>query len=135
MISRDVEMLHPKLKPLAMEFLRKCRALNINVNYACTYRSIDAQNELYSIGRDRMGNRIGRIVTRAKGGQSAHNFGLAFDIVVVYGGKYAPDTHPYWKLCGKIGEELGLEWYGNPKSKFFELAHFQIKDWKTYVVS
>lgn len=133
MISRDPEMLHQVLKEKAKAFLVRCRALGVNVNFACTFRDNDEQNKLWQIGRDEKGNRIGRIVTRAKGGQSAHNYGLAFDIVVVYAGKYAPDTHPHWKLCGEVGEQMGLEWYGNPKAKFYELAHFQIKDWKRYV--
>lgn len=40
-------------------------------------RSIQRQDELYTQGR----SKSGRIVTNAKGGQSFHNYGFAFDYV------------------------------------------------------
>lgn len=40
------------------------------------YRSIEEQNALYAQGRTAPGKRV----TNAKGGQSAHNFGMAIDV-------------------------------------------------------
>src|SRR2546427_295988 len=66
------------------------------------------------------------IVTKAKGGQSYHNFGLAFDIVVLDSlGKADWDTnHPGWNKAGDLGKSVGLEWGGDWKS-FKDLPHFQ----------
>jgi LysM repeat protein len=66
------------------------------------------------------------IVTNAKGGQSFHNFGLAFDIVVLdsVGKADWNVAHPYWKRSAEIGKTVGLEWGGDWKS-FKDLPHFQ----------
>lgn len=45
------------------------------------FRSVARQNELYAQGR----TRPGQIVTKARGGQSAHNYGLAVDVTVAKG--------------------------------------------------
>ena len=54
--------------------------------FAYTLRTFEEQNEIYSRGRtklyDSKGNKLG-IVTKAKGGQSIHNYGLALDIVLL----------------------------------------------------
>ena len=54
--------------------------------FAFTLRTFQEQNDLYAIGRtklfDSKGNRLG-IVTKAKAGQSYHNYGLAFDICLI----------------------------------------------------
>jgi peptidoglycan L-alanyl-D-glutamate endopeptidase CwlK len=135
MSSRDLNLLHPSLKPVAVDFLRLAKEQNLNLVICCTYRDSDVQNALYAQGRLFKG----KIVTNARGGESAHNFtigkvpaSLAFDIAVFEDGKYASDKFKGWKIAGKIGESLGLEWLGNPSSKFFELAHFQMKNWKSY---
>jgi len=36
---------------------------------------------------------------------------------------------PDYQAAGKIGESLGLIWYGNPKARFREAAHFQNPNW------
>lgn len=126
--QKSLDLLDPALKPIAENFLATCKAKGLNVIIVETFRSNERQNFLYSIGRDEKGNKIGRTVTRAKAGESKHNFGKAFDIACIYGGKYAPDSHPAWKSAGIIGESLGLVWYGNPRAKFFELAHFELKE-------
>ena len=45
-----------------------------------TGRSIEYQNELYAQGR----TKPGKIVTKAKGGSSFHNYFLAFDFAILY---------------------------------------------------
>lgn len=54
--------------------------------FAYTLRSFAEQDAIYAQGRtklyDAKGNRLG-IVTKAKGGQSIHNYGLALDIVLI----------------------------------------------------
>jgi peptidoglycan L-alanyl-D-glutamate endopeptidase CwlK len=62
----------------------------------------------------------------AKGGQSYHNFGLAFDIVVLDAvGKADWDvSHPGWKQAGALGRSVGLEW-GGDWTGFKDWPHFQ----------
>lgn len=96
----------------------------------CTYRSNAEQDILYAQGRTAPGPRV----TKARGGQSAHNYTLdgkpaakAFDVVPVVGGKLMwSATHPAWQTLGKIGTDLGLTWYGTPGSSFVEYPHFQL---------
>ena len=97
----------------------------------CAYRSNAQQEALYAQGRTKPGPRV----TNARGGQSAHNFMLdgkpaakAFDIVpVIHGKAMWSRAHPHWQTLGKIGMDLGLNWYGAPGSKFDEFPHFQLK--------
>ena len=131
MASRKIEDLHPDLQPIAREFLRRCEAAGLNILVTCTYRSDEEQNALYAQGRTKKGPRV----TNARAGQSAHNFTLngkpaarAFDIVPMIGGKCMWDAkHPHWQVAGKIGMELGLNWYGRPGAPFKEFPHFQLR--------
>lgn len=131
MASRKLTDLHPKLQPIAEDFLAACAMVDIDVLVTCTYRSNSEQHTLYAQGRTTPGH----IVTNAKEGQSAHNFMLngvpaakAFDIVPMRAGKCIWDSHdPVWDRLGNIGRHLGLNWAGDWTS-FKEYPHFQLKD-------
>ena len=75
---------------------------------------------LYAQGRTTAGPKV----TNANGGQSAHNYRLAFDFCPIVNGKAVWNNLVLFKRCGVIAEGLGLEWAGNWKS-FPELAHCQ----------
>jgi peptidoglycan L-alanyl-D-glutamate endopeptidase CwlK len=131
MSSRRIEDLHPDLQPLCRAFLEQARTEGVDVLITCTYRSNAEQDALYAQGR----TTAGPIVTRAKGGQSAHNFMMAgkpaakaFDVVPLVNGKPQWSArHPAWQTLGKIGTNLGLVWYGSKGSRFVEYPHFQLK--------
>ena len=59
----------------------------------------------------------------AKGGQSNHNFGLAFDIAGITKGKL--DYNLDWDYLSKLGEFYGFQWGGNFKS-IQDKPHFEI---------
>lgn len=132
MASRKIEDLHHNLQPICREFMQKVLDAGVDIIITCTYRSNEEQNELYAQGR----TKSGLIVTRARGGQSAHNFTIdgkpaakAFDIVPMIGGKPIWSVgHKAWTIAGKIGMELGLNWYGAPGSSFVEFPHFQLME-------
>lgn len=89
-------------------------------------RTITEQDELYAQGRTKHGQRV----TNAKGGQSPHNFGLAFDFALVKDGKVqwnAPREH--WQIVGDIAKSKGLTWGGDFKS-LVDLPHIEATDWK-----
>ena len=119
--SRSLDDLHPRVKALAEAFVKRCNEAGYDILIYSTYRDIEAQNAIYSQGRTTKG----KIVTNAKGGQSYHNYRVAFDWVAVCGGKARwNDTFAY-SACGKIAEEVGLEWAGRWTGKLKETAHCQ----------
>lgn len=66
----------------------------------------------------------GKKVTNAKGGQSFHNFRVAFDVVPLVNGKAVWSDSGLWQHIGKLGKDLGLEWAGDWRT-FKEMPHFQ----------
>lgn len=131
MPSRRIEDLHPDLQPICREFIERALRARVNPLITCTWRSNEEQEELYAQGR----TAPGRIVTRARAGQSAHNFTIngrpaakAFDVVPIVLGKAMWDPrHPAWQVLGEIGMELRLNWYGRPGAPFKEFPHFELR--------
>ncbi len=121
--SQRLARVHPRLAELGLRLIDLCAQAGVAVLITQGLRTVQEQDDLYAQGR----SNPGKIVTNAKGGQSWHNFGLAFDIVVLDSvGKAEWDTaHPGWKEAAKIGKSLGLEWGGDWKS-FKDLPHFQL---------
>lgn len=122
--SRNLNDLHPKVKPMVEEFIQKCADNGIDLLVTSTYRDHESQNALYAQGRTTPGKKV----TNAKGGQSWHNWRVAVDIVPMRNGKpvwgtTGPDGE-LWNKVGEIGESVGLEWAGRWKT-FKEFAHFQ----------
>ncbi len=68
-----------------------------------------------------------RGASKAKGGQSNHNFALAMDAAIYENGKYL-DKGSEWqyKTYGDIAKKRGLMWGGDWKS-FFDPAHIEYK--------
>jgi hypothetical protein len=124
--ERRLQRLHPIVASRGRSMIELCSHAGIAILVTQGLRTWDEQDALYAKGRS--APPIGRkyIVTRAKGGQSYHNFGLAFDIVVLDSlGKTDWDaTHPGWKRAAAIGKSVGLEWGGDWVS-FKDSPHFQ----------
>jgi peptidoglycan L-alanyl-D-glutamate endopeptidase CwlK len=102
-------------------------------NVICTqsYRSSQTQNALYEIGR----TKPGKIVTKAKGLQSPHNYyrSLAFDVAFIKEGKADWDVKLYKEFNDILSVSNPLvEWGGNFQS-FKDYPHWQRKDWKTFI--
>jgi len=125
-----IKLLHPKLRDEALEIYEEiCQALNgrAECRFSFTLRTFAEQNELFAQGR----TKPGAIVTRAKGGQSWHNYGLAVDIVLLVGGKaswdiktdFDKDGRSDWMEVVDIFKRYGWEWGGD--WKFFDAPHFQ----------
>lgn len=87
-------------------------------------RSYEEQNALFRKGR--YGN-PGPRVTNARGGQSNHNFGLAWDIGIFVGKQYITSGAPYVTASQKVnGVVQKLAWGGDWKS-FPDIPHYQMK--------
>lgn len=125
--SRKIEDLRPDVRVLATKFIEEAAKQGIDVLIYSTLRDNESQAELYAKGR----TTAGPIVTNARPGESAHNYGCAWDCVpIVHGKAMWNDDATYTKL-GRIGEALGLEWAGRWTGKLKEKAHFQLAGWKT----
>jgi peptidoglycan L-alanyl-D-glutamate endopeptidase CwlK len=117
--SRELRFLHPIVRTKCEQFIEKCRKQGITVLVTSTYRDNESQDALYAQGRTVAGKKV----TNAKGGQSFHNWRVAFDIVPLVNGKAIWNDKALFTKCGEIGESCGLEWGG--RWKFTDMPHFQ----------
>lgn len=113
--------LHLTAQRLARRFLTAVRAGGVDARIISGTRSYAAQNELYRRGR--FGNPPPR-VTNARGGQSRHNFGFAWDIGIFAGGAYLTDS-PLYDQAAALGAAEGIEW-GGAWATFKDRPHYQV---------
>lgn len=122
--STSINELHPYVASLARKFLALTRANGLDVTITSTFRSWDDQDALYAQGR----TLPGPIVTNAMGGDSYHNWGLAFDAAPVVNGMIAWNDIAKFEQMGRLGEQAGLEWGGNWTTFYVtlpDMPHFQ----------
>lgn len=125
MNSRKIEDLHPYLAErwnAAVTEWEKRYPADPRPFLTQTYRSFDVQNTLYDMGR----STPGKIVTKARGGQSLHNYhpALALDMAfkladMVYWGKR------YFFLFSEIIKPMDVYW-GGDWIGFKDYPHFQV---------
>lgn len=123
-----VRQLHPCLKEEIEEILKKVNTKILTgrakVRIAQGFRTFEEQDALF--------NKRPK-VTNARGGQSFHNYGLAFDIVLMLDGKEASwntnadfdgDGVSDWMEVVKEFTNAGYEWGGHWKT-IVDMPHFQ----------
>ena len=118
--SRDPAELLPGPRAKLIAFVDKCKGASIDVVITSTYRDVESQDTLYRQGRTAPGRRV----TNVAGGDSFHNWRVAFDFVPVVNGKAMWDDIKLWRICGEIGKACGLEWGGYWHS-FPDMPHMQ----------
>lgn len=124
--------LYPPLCESGMKLAAIAEARGIRIIVTQALRTWAEQDTLYAKGRARQPDgrwdivSPAQIVTKAKGGESWHNFAMAFDIAIL-----EDDESICWdanderyKTCGAIGRSIGLEW-GGDWAKFRDVPHFQ----------
>ena len=117
-----ISHLHPAIREEAAAMVAELAEMGIPVRVTETVRSIGRQEALYAQGRTTSGPRV----TQARGGQSFHNYALAFDIVpleVINRHNWDPEN-PVWDTLGEVGRRYGFEWGGDFRS-FTDRPHFQ----------
>lgn len=100
---------------LGLELLRR---LGVDVDVTEGYRTIERQNQLFAQGRTRPGQKV----TNARGGQSAHNYGLAVDLRARRG--YNSEDQ---KVVHEVGKFLGFGTVTN------DLPHWEWPGWSRFI--
>lgn len=119
---RRLEKVHPTLSARIATLLDNLTQLGLQVEVVQGLRTFAEQDALFAQGR----SRPGMIVTRARGGQSNHNYGLAVDVVPFNNGQ--PNWNApigVWTTIGSEAHKLGLEWGGDWR-KFVDKPHIQL---------
>lgn len=131
-VSRDLNELHSEMRPMVDLWLGDLHAEGLQELITCTLRSGFDQAALWAKGRTVPGEDVtplrpmGRIVTNARPGQSAHNFGLAIDFVIMDHGKPVwSGTGPLWDRAIELGMKRGME-----SLRPFESCHLQHRNWR-----
>lgn len=117
--SSSINSLNPYVAERARRFLALTAANGLDVRILYAFRSWDEQDRLYAQGRTTPGD----VITNARGGESYHNWGLAFDAAPFENGRMSDDLDKFRRM-GRLGVQAGLEWGGN----FIDLVdypHFQ----------
>lgn len=120
-----IATLLPEVQPYARAHLAACLAAGLSAKIISGNRTYAEQDALFAKGRSVPGAKV----TNARGGQSNHNFGLAYDLGLWSGADYLEDS-PLYDRAGAIGKGIGLEWGGDWHS-IQDKPHFQLPTGKT----
>ena len=125
---------HPKIRQELLSLYLECNNMlpkGVRLRFAYVFRTPEEQHALF-LQKPK--------ITNADSWQSIHNYGLAFDIVILYdkdgNGTFETaswDDNEYWKTVVNFFKSHGYEWGGDWK-KFKDKPHFQKSfgfDWKT----
>jgi peptidoglycan L-alanyl-D-glutamate endopeptidase CwlK len=116
-----IAKLQPQVQPYARALVHNAQLAGVDIRVISGFRSYAEQDALFAQGR----TKPGRKVTNAKGGESNHNFGIAFDIGIFRGAEYLPES-PAYDTVGALGKELGLEWGGDWEG-LVDKPHFELR--------
>lgn len=119
----SINTLVPAAQVVARQFM-KAGVKKTDVRILSGTRTYSEQNALYAHGR--FGNKS-PVITKAKGGQSNHNFGIAWDIGLFdKKGIYLGNDAPYADFAAFIMAKIpNIEWGGNWVS-FRDMPHYQL---------
>lgn len=122
-----IDTLLPSFKPVIQVLLHELETLGIKCVVTSGRRTIAEQNRLYAQGRTTAGD----VVTKAKGGQSPHNFGAAADICPLNAAGEcwwdAPDD--VWQVIALTARKNGLV-AGYDFKNFKDSPHVEDAHWK-----
>ncbi|TXG81123.1 MAG: M15 family peptidase [Spirochaetes bacterium] len=122
--EQRINLLHPKIREEVKKLIIEANSVissSLTIRIVQGLRTIAEQDALYAQGR----TLPGKIVTKAKGGSSYHNYGLAIDFAFLIDGKeiswdtakdWDGDKIADWLEVVKIFLKAGYTWGGNFKS-------------------
>lgn len=119
---KDYSCVHPDIVEFHEKLIAELAKRQMPFHAFELYRSPERQNRLLKHG-----------VTKAKGGQSPHNYGMAVDLV--HDKRFWDLTRTQWDVIGAIGKEVArkmgvkVTWGGDFRS-FYDPAHWELEDWR-----
>lgn len=119
--ERSIRTLQPKAQRAARGFLKRVLDAGINARIISGTRTYWEQDVLFRKGR--FGD-ASPIVTKARGGQSNHNFGIAWDIGIFKNGAYV-GASPLYVRAAEVGRVPGIEWGGDWVT-FVDQPHYEL---------
>ena len=111
----DLDALHPYFREKIIKLVASCKRKGIELAIVESYRTVAKQNEYKAMGKK---------YTRATGGHSKHQYGLAIDVVPIIDSVAQWDNARLWKKIGAVGEQLGLRWGGRWRT-LYDPGHFE----------
>jgi peptidoglycan LD-endopeptidase CwlK len=126
----NIRTLIPKAQKAARDFMNAVKGQSLTYRIISGTRTYAEQDALFAIGRTV--DKGKKKVTNAQGGESNHNFGIAWDVGIFDGGKYLTGDTPkedkeYVKLGALITSKVSvIEWGGN-WTTFVDKPHYQLK--------
>lgn len=114
----DLDLIEPTFRVAALDLVAACLKRGFSYHATRGYDTYGAQMAIWAQGR----TKPGKIVTNAKGGQSAHNFGIAIDFVLDKN-QELQGIQPDWTVEGfrvlieeaqKMGLHSGVQYNDRP---------------------
>jgi hypothetical protein len=103
-----------------VSWFKEFQVTHPEAHVSCAGRGRDDQEALYL-----------RKASKARWGESAHNYNAALDLFETGGADVKDIYEPKWfKEVLKPALPYWVKWYGEPGSKFFELPHIEVADWR-----
>lgn len=142
------ELMHPAVRTDVQILINKAEAAlgeKLAIRLVMGLRTIAEQDGLFALGRTKRNpdgypaKAMGNIVTNARGGQSFHNFGLAFDFCLLRDtdgngtwetiswaelADFNANGLPDWKEVVKVFTDAGWEW-GGAWSSIHDAPHLE----------
>lgn len=114
---------HPDILEFVRLMVRRMERLGVPIFASEIVRSPQRQNDLYALGN-----------SRARAGQSAHQYGCAVDLV--HGVKGWSLSRKQWEIIVHVGKEvaaqkgLAITSLALGSDSFYDPAHWQVENWK-----
>jgi peptidoglycan L-alanyl-D-glutamate endopeptidase CwlK len=114
--QKNLDSLLPKVRPVFVQLLSHLQehfaSRGVVPRYISGNRTWEEQDAIFAQGR----TKPGPIVTKARGGESRHNFGLALDIGLFKGKEYLTKSPLYKEIGQVVAKFPQIEWGGSWKS-------------------
>lgn len=115
------KLAHVEILDFERAFVRRFRKLGVPMFAHNVVRTAAEQDALFVQG-----------VSRAKGGESAHNWGCAVDLV--HGVRAWDVPRHSWAIMGHLGKEiaqgLGIKIVWGGDWDFYDPAHWELENWR-----
>jgi len=111
---------YPNFVKILRDWFKALQEKHPEAHISCAGRGKEEQEDAHA-----------KRLSRAHYGESAHNFNAAIDLFELQGDKGNLYERAWFRVVVAPNIPAFLNWYGAPGSKFYELPHVEIRDWKS----